>query len=381
MRLAVYTDFSYHRDGSGELWASEAFGVFVSGLAGRFDRLVLIGRHDPSAASARHRLPPGVEFEPLPHYSSLRSLGGVASGALGSVRAFWRTLAGVDAVWLMGPHPFSVLFAGLARLRGRRVILGVRQDTAAYMGERYRDRPAFRAAGRMLELTYRLLSRRFAVVVVGPALARSYRGARRLLSIVVSLVEPEDLCDPREVASRDYGGELTVLSVGRLDPEKNPLLAADILAGLDGTGRWRLAFCGEGPLRDELARRLDAAGLGDRSELLGYVPYRGGLRELYRGSHFLLLTSWTEGLPQVALEAFAAGLPVVTTRVGGLPEAAPDAIAAFPAGSAEEGAARLAALAADAAARERQVAAGLSWARLHTASAEADRIAAFFGAV
>ena len=54
------------------------------------------------------------------------------------------------------------------------------------------------------------------------------------------------------------------------------------------------------------------------------MPLRDGLLALYRSAHVLLHVSWTEGLPQVLFEAFAAGLPVVATDVGGVAEAAGD---------------------------------------------------------
>ena len=59
--------------------------------------------------------------------------------------------------------------------------------------------------------------------------------------------------------------------------------------------------------------------------MLGYVPIDGGLLDLYRSSHAFLHVSWTEGLPQTLFEAFASGLPVVATAVGGVPAAVGDA--------------------------------------------------------
>ena len=54
--------------------------------------------------------------------------------------------------------------------------------------------------------------------------------------------------------------------------------------------------------------------MAERVDLRGYLPLDGGLLDLYRGADALLHVSWTEGVPQVLLEAFAAGLPVVATR-------------------------------------------------------------------
>lgn len=379
MRLAVYTDFPYHRDDEDVLWAEQAFGLFVAELRPFVERLVLLGRLDADRTSARHRLPPGIDLVSLPHYGSLSEPVTALPALARSLRACWRTLAEVDAVWLMGPHPLSILFAGLAALRRRRVFLGVRQDMPAYMARRYRDRPLFRWAAGALEGAYRLLSRFCPTVVVGPALAHNYAQAKALLPIAISLVGAEEIDSPEEAASRPYGRELTILSVGRLDPEKNPLLAVDILAELAAAqgGRWRLVVCGDGPLREEMERRLAQLGLSGDAELRGYVPYEAGMRELYRGSHFLLLTSWTEGLPQVALEAFATGLPVVTTDVGGLPEAAPDAVATFEPGDAAAGAGVLRRLVERGAEREQLMAAAIAWIESHTAEREAKRLATF----
>jgi glycosyltransferase involved in cell wall biosynthesis len=380
MRLAVYTDFPYHRERDGTLWAEQAFALFLGEVASQVERLVLLGRLDADPRSARHRLAGDVDLVALPHYGSLANLPGVARAAAGSLRAFWRLLDDVDAVWLLGPHPFSILFAGLAAARRRRVFLGVRQDMPAYMRERYRERPLIRGAALVLETAYRLLSRACPTVVVGPALAENYSRARGLLPIAISLIDPGDIRELDEALARDYEGELTILSVGRLDPEKNPLLTADILSDLEASqeARWRLVVCGDGPLGEALRERLAERHVGELAQLRGYVPYEDGMKDLYRGSHFLLLTSWTEGLPQVALEAFAAGLPVVATDVGGLPVAAPEAVATFPPGAADRGASRLRGLLADSAARQKMMQAGLEWVEDHTAAIEAERLVAFF---
>jgi len=177
-------------------------------------------------------------------------------------------------------------------------------------------------------------------------------------------------------ARRSWDGERTVLTVGRLETEKNPLMLADVLERLDGSA-WRLLVCGEGPLEGELRARLRELGVEDRAELLGYLPIHGGLMDRYRAANAFLHVSWTEGVPQVLLEAFAAGTPVVATAVGGVPEAAGSAALLVPPGDPEAAARALERLAAEPELRGRLVAAGIERMRGLTLEAQSARVAHF----
>jgi len=375
VRLAVYTDYVYRRV-DGAVYAERAFALFLAGLAEHVDRLVIVGRLDPSSGASHYRLPEEIEFVPLPHYSSLVDVRESVPAMVRSLGRFWRVLRDVDTVWLLGPYALSILFAGLAALRGRRVALGVRQDLPRYVRSRHPGRRWVHLAAGVLEGAFRALARRWPVVVVGPDLARRYGRGRRVLPITVSLVPESQIASAEQAGERRYDGDLVALSVGRLDREKNPLLLADVLARLrDRDPRWRLVVAGEGPLETELRERLRALGVADAADVRGYVPIDGGLPELYRSSHAFLHVSWTEGLPQVLFEAFAAGLPVVATEVGGVPAAVGDAALLVPPGDAERPAEELSRLAADPELRGRLVAAGLARARERTLEAGSRRVA------
>jgi glycosyltransferase involved in cell wall biosynthesis len=294
------------------------------------------------------------------------------------VRVFWRVLDQVDRVWLFGPHPLAILFVLLAAFRGRHPTLGVRQDFPAYVRSRHPGRRSFRIAASVLEAAWRFLARRFGVIVVGPDLARRYGRAPRLLEIAVSLVPEDAIVGDQEAAAREYDGRLTLLSVGRLEAEKNPLLLADAFALLrERDPRWELVVVGEGPAAEELERRFDALGLGQHARMAGYVPLGDGLDELYRSSHAFLHVSLTEGLPQVLLEAFAGGLPVVATDVGGVAEAVGDCVLLIPPRDAEAAAARLAEISADQLLRLRLVRSGLAYVGSRTIESETRRVAEF----
>jgi glycosyltransferase involved in cell wall biosynthesis len=376
MRVAVYTDYTYKRDADGAS-GERAFVRFMVALAPHVDRLVLVGRLDPEPGRSHYPLPDAVELVGLPFYASLTQPLAVAGSLARSGVRFWRLLREVDTVWLLGPYIQAIGFAVLALLRGRRVVLGVRQDLPTYVRSRHPGKGWIHRAADAMEWTFRAMARRLPVAVVGPDLARHYAGSKRLLVLTVSLVADADLVDPDAALARPVGDPVRVLSVGRLDREKNPLLLADVLARLDGDPGWKLDVVGDGPMRGELEARLAELGQAARADLKGYVPIDGGLLDLYRSADVFLHVSWTEGLPQVLFEAFAAGLPVVATDVGGVAAAAGDAVLLIPPGDPEAAVDAVRRVAQDPALRERLVRAGAALVREHTLEREASALTAF----
>jgi glycosyltransferase involved in cell wall biosynthesis len=109
-----------------------------------------------------------------------------------------------------------------------------------------------------------------------------------------------------------------IAAAGRLSPEKgfDQLIAAAALVAKQDAGAGFVLF-GEGPLRETLARQIDASGLAGKFVLAGF---RGDVERFLPCCDVVVLSSWTEGLPVIVLEALAAGVPVVATTAGGTPE-------------------------------------------------------------
>ena len=118
-----------------------------------------------------------------------------------------------------------------------------------------------------------------------------------------------------------------VLGAGRFSPEKGfgvLVEAASVICRENASAG--VVLFGEGPLRGDLERRVADLGLTGRVVLPGF---RTDLDALIGGADVVVLPSYTEGLPNVALEASAAGVPVVATAVGGTPEAIADGASGF----------------------------------------------------
>lgn len=365
----------------GAVWSERTFPVFMSEVGRSLEGLDLVGRRRQGHDAANFRLEQ-VDFHALPDYESLARPSDLVRGGIDAVKVFWDRLDDADGAWLMGPHPLALVFAVLTVARRRRLVLGVRQEFRAYTRMRHPDNRMIQLAGDLLEGAWRAIGLTCGVVVVGAELARQYRRSRRLFELNVSMVREADLVPAEVEAARDYTGPLTILSVGRLDEEKNPLLLADILRRLCADDpRWRLVVCGTGPYEEALARRLLEYGLADRAELRGYVPIGAGLEALYREAHAFLHVSWTEGVPQVLWEAFAARLPVVATDVGGVFGVAGAGEALLiPPGDAEAAVGALRRIGTDADLRRQLTETAAAAAAAHTLEAEARRVAEFLAA-
>lgn len=143
-----------------------------------------------------------------------------------------------------------------------------------------------------------------------------------------------------------------VLQVAALAPHKSQtdlLKAAALLR--DRVPSVRIWIAGEGPLRDSLERERASLRLDDSVRLLGF---REDVPDLLRAADLFCLSSYLEGMGTSILDAMAAGLPVVGTRVGGIPEAVAEGETGLlvPARSPEDLAGALARLAGDRGMRE-----------------------------
>ena len=131
-------------------------------------------------------------------------------------------------------------------------------------------------------------------------------------------VIPNGVVFPPFLPDKRRGPGQELLSVGRLSRAKglDILLTAVTRVANDAPGL-RLSIAGEGELQDELLALRGQLGLDDRVALLGFC---GDVSSLMAASDVFVMPSLWEGLPIALLEAVAAGLPVVATAVGAIPE-------------------------------------------------------------
>lgn len=113
---------------------------------------------------------------------------------------------------------------------------------------------------------------------------------------------------------------LSLLAVGRLHPVKDHAFLVRACAELCGRGvNFECSIAGEGPQRRKLESMISNCGLENRVTLLGHVP-REQMDSLYDRADLVVLTSRSEGIPLVLMEAMARGKIVLAPDITGIPE-------------------------------------------------------------
>jgi glycosyltransferase involved in cell wall biosynthesis len=218
-------------------------------------------------------------------------------------------------------HQIGALFyAGLAARRAG-VPVVVHTEHGKHYGERRRTRWVGRLAARHA-------ARFFCVSADIAAAAETYRIVpRRKLHVVPNGIDTDRFLNGADGdlvrrALRIPPDAPVIGTVGRLcDVKRHDLLIRAFRRMLARMADAHLLLVGDGPWMGLLHELVEGLGLTDRVHFVGYQPRPA---PCIRAMDVFALTSRSEGLPLVVLEAWAAGVPVVATRVGGLPELVDD---------------------------------------------------------
>lgn len=379
-RLLLVTSDYHYRNREGGVCTTSAFMRFVPELLALAERIDVCA---PVHASGEER-GYGIEgrkvaYRPLPPSRTLEQfLRRLPKDGLPIARILYAGIRKADLVWINGPHPLLPLAALLCRLVGKPYLLWLRGDILATVSAKYRsgtgrDRLAARTAY-YLDRTIAWAARNAAVFYTGGGLKRYAERARYAQPAQASLVREADLApSPRTTLHTP----VRLLWAGQLRPVKGLVHLLRAARLLQGEGRdVRLTLVGGGEQEEELRALVAALGLERSVRFAGYVPPGSALCAYFDEADVFVLPSISEGVPKVLLEAMARALPVVASRVGGVPDVIRDGengVLVPPADPAALAVA-VARVLDDPGLRGRLSAGALAFAREHTARAEADRI-------
>lgn len=172
-----------------------------------------------------------------------------------------------------------------------------------------------------LSLPDKIAGARFVAAISQHGRSQLFRWARLAdwdkIRVIRCGIEPASFAD---IPPPRPDGPVHLVNIGRFAGQKGQILLPAALAHAARLGAdVRLTLVGDGPLRPQIDAAIDAAGMAGRVVLTGWLD-DGGVRAALKSADALILPSFAEGLPVVATEAMAAGRPVISTWVAGIPE-------------------------------------------------------------
>jgi glycosyltransferase involved in cell wall biosynthesis len=286
--------------------------------------------------------------------------------------ALWRAMRGADVAHVMANsgwswHLFAAPAVWIAWLRGVRCVVNYRGGEAA---------PFLDRSARMVAFTLR----RAAALIVPSGFLQEIFAAHGMRAEVVSNVVDLSRFGPG-TAPREAGAPHLVVT-RHLEAIYDVATALRAFAQVQR--RWpaaRLTVAGRGPERAALERLANELGVAPTVQFVGNVAL-DEIRALYARADLMLNASRVDNMPNALLEALASGLPIVSTRAGGIPYIVEDGQTALlvDVGDADAMAAAAARVLADPALAQRLRTQGLAAARRYTWESVRGRLLAFYRA-
>lgn len=324
-RLGIYYATACYRDAEGRYYTSNGLGRYLQVLHERyaFEVALAAPTTSQSLAHLRYPLPTSrVTVHELPYFETFLGAVKVRAKLISRLRAFLREQR-VDVLWLRYPGAYGTVLWQEAKRMGVPVFYeivgdpvsllsnsphlpGLRKWLAVWLAQRHentlrrhlRNTPAFAISTALAE--------RLASDGISPAV------------IVVSTLMRDDFFWREDTCQQK---PIQVLFVGVLRHEKSAETLIGAVARLQQQGLpLHLHIVGDGPQRVDVEREAVAMLLPNTCYFHGFQTSPEVLHRHYVQADLFVLSSVSEGLGRVLLEAMARGVPVVATRVGGIPE-------------------------------------------------------------
>lgn len=304
----------------GRLRMDRGYGSLVDALAQHFHQIVVC---NPVASFDI----PGAQYEPRSTNISVEALpyyGRVTRALLRLPKCaglIWRASRSWRLLYIMLPSPLGIIGFLCARARKIPIVLSMEGDLdAQYERGRYHgmSRLAARAVVWLFERATQWMVDRAPTITQGEGLYRKYkRNGNSVVNIPWSPITSD------MIAQRDdscTGPRIRLLFVGALLERKGIFVLLESAKLLRRyMDNFVLTYVGTGPFAGELAQRVANADLAGQVELKGGIYVESELLREFDAADVFVFPTYAEGFPRVIFEAMARGLPVISTRVSGIP--------------------------------------------------------------
>lgn len=325
MRVGVYLEAGYYKEGK-VLFCEDIYTILFNQLSEESDMTFsFLGRQYECKRSNMYLLDQYDRFFELTPFKNLVELcmqwPHFKEQNKDTLRSFVQS---VDRLLVMSPMPICIELVKLAVKYKKPVALLARQDTRRVLPQRYKGVQKWAASilANVFErqIEHLVAKHEIPVLALGSQIADRFKHfTDKVYYISSSPYRLSDVVSAEALLPIDWDNPIRLLFVGRVEVNKGLLELLECLAKFYDFD-WHLTLVGDGAFMPEVKHLIEQYKLDSKVELTGFVPFGPELMQLYRSHEIFILPSYSEGLPQVVLEAMAGGCLVLASNVGGIPD-------------------------------------------------------------
>lgn len=322
-KLCLYHGIEFFFDGK-DYFCSQVWEGFLEELSSRIRDITIISpvlkSIDSSNAFDYKIDPKKINVIFLPYFRTYPE-------ALGKIFQiffiFKKSSDKADIYWIKHPQPFSYILYFFAKKNKKRIFFQISGDVEEEIsrGTKYQG-PIRLIALVIVKLENILLKKIFlnlTVFIQSQALYGKFsKSAKKPIKIIPSSLRHNDFYFRKDTC---LNHTILLLFVGNLNHEKNIVsLIKAFRIVKDCNISVKLQIIGDGPEKTKLRNLTKKLNIENDVFFYGHLSYAEICKNYYKKSDILILPSISEGTPRVILEAMARSLPVIATRVGGIPD-------------------------------------------------------------
>ena len=321
-KIGFFNEGKYFKNHEGLVFSSDIFIIFLQKLL-RGKSLKMIGRLSTIEFFPKYLLDDNSDFVPLTYYKSISKLLLIFPYYfIKNRKAIDNFIEKIDILFISASGPLSILMLFKIRKKNKKAVIFIRQNTRKLISAKHNGNFLSRITSNMIETYLENYVKNYSNCTVfsfGSEIHKRYiKLSKSTFSIADSRIHEFDVLMESSLIKLDYS-TIKFLYVGRLAPGKGLEFLITALSKIKYF-KFTLTIIGDGAIKSDLIDLVQKYNLNEQVIFKGHIYFSKKLLLEYSSHDVFVLPSFSEGFPQVIIEAMSRGILVVATKVGGIPD-------------------------------------------------------------